>query len=156
MTFNNIIVCTGFSPYNDITYPLVNQAIITDGQTWSFVVYQMNTTDFSTFAYDKIAKRNLCWATEPMKLYESVENGKVNGLNVDVLKNLFKFYINAPEQRDYNMKPYLDEVTQVIADYEDVEKKSWLEKRFKHLVSNRPRQTYVLKIKKMFFYLFNF
>ena len=129
----------GFSPFNDITYPLVNQMITTDGKLWSFYVYQMNTTEFGTYVLNSNPKRNICWATDSIKLYDKIENGKVHGLNEQVLQNLLKFYINAPEQRDYNMKPYLDENVKFVANYEDDEKREWLEVHFKHLMSVRPR-----------------
>ena len=84
-------------------------------------------------------KRNLCWITEPMKLFECIENGKVQGLNEEVLKNLIKFYINVPETKEgIEMKPYLNQ-EKLIANIEDPERRIWLEQRYKHLVSNRPR-----------------
>ncbi|KAG7300263.1 hypothetical protein JYU34_015833 [Plutella xylostella] len=128
----------GFNTYNDVTYPLSTQTIITNGQLWSFYAYQLNTIAFHNDQVDN-PKSNVCFGTNPLKLYESLENGKVNGLNEDVLKMIIQVYLNKPEERDYDMKPYLDKEEQVVADIEDDNKRCWLEDRFKHLVSNKPK-----------------
>lgn len=134
----------GFSTFNDVTYPLVNQAVITNGKWWSFCVYQLNTTLVNTWHHDTNPKRNLCWMPEPMKLYESIEGDKLIGFNDEVIKNLIKFYANKPEERvGVNMKPYLGDDVKVIADIGNDEKRKWLEDRFKMLVSNRPRKLLV-------------
>ncbi|KAK2580906.1 hypothetical protein KPH14_005975 [Odynerus spinipes] len=130
----------GFSTFQDITYPLVNQAVITNGQDWSFYVYQLNTTLLYAEHADENPRRNICWVTEPTKLFEKVEGEKVYGLNTDVLKSLIQFYVNAPAKRsEIDMKPYLGKSVQVIADITHTERREWLERRYKHLVTNRPR-----------------
>ncbi|XP_059055615.1 large ribosomal subunit protein mL65 [Achroia grisella] len=129
----------GFTTYNDLTYPLVTQTVITDGQLWSFYAYQLNTIVMHNEKMDENPKHNICFGTKPLKLYETIENGRVQGLNEDVLKILVQFYLNTPEEREYDMKPYLGKEEQVVADIEDDNKRCWLEKRYKHLVSNRPK-----------------
>ncbi|CAG5100557.1 Similar to MRPS30: 39S ribosomal protein S30 [Cotesia congregata] len=130
----------GFSTFNDITYPLVNQMIITNGQYWSFSAYQLNTILFNQSHADKNPKRNICWITDPIKLYEKIENNKLVGFNDEVIRNLIKFYINVPHERvGINMKPYLGVEEQKVADIKDDDKRIWLEKRYKHLMSSRPR-----------------
>lgn len=85
-------------------------------------------------------KRNICWITEPIKLFDKIEDEKVHGLNEEVLKTLIKFYMNMPEERvGIDLKPYLGKSVKVIADIEHDERRNWLEKQYKHLVSNRPR-----------------
>lgn len=85
-------------------------------------------------------RRNVCWATPELKLYEKIENGKLIGFNDDVLKTLLKFYGNTPEERlGVNMKPYLSDTEKHAADYDDPEKRIWLEREYKHIMSNRPR-----------------
>lgn len=128
----------GFTTFNDITYPLVTQTVITNGQYWSLYAYQLNTIEMHN---DKLnnPKHNICFGTEPLKLYETIENGKVKGLNEDVLKMLVQFYLNAPEEREHEMKPYLGKDEQVVADIEDDNRRCWLESMYKHLVSNRPK-----------------
>ncbi|XP_011305241.1 uncharacterized protein mRpS30 [Fopius arisanus] len=130
----------GFSTYNDITYPLVNQAVITNGQWWSFSVYQLNTTLVNNWHNDSNPKRNILWMTEPMKLYETIENGKLIGVNDDVLKTLIKFYANAPEEREGVVsKPYLGEDEKLTADIEHDDRRNFVENCYKLLMSNRPR-----------------
>lgn len=130
----------GFSTFNDITYPLVSQTILTNGQYWSFCVYQLNTTLLHWEYVDNNPARNICWITEPMMLFDKIEDGKIQGFNEDVLKKLITFYINMPAARsNENMKPYLGESVKYVADITDPERRAWLETRFKHLMSNRPR-----------------
>lgn len=130
----------GFSTYNDLTYPLTTQTIITDGQSWSFFVYQLNTTVFETVNFDRSRRTNKCWTSEEMKLFEEIdENGKVIGFNDDVLRQLIKFYITAPKERGYDMKPYLDKQEEAVADIDHLERREFLESRFKHIFSRRPR-----------------
>ncbi|XP_057336291.1 28S ribosomal protein S30, mitochondrial [Microplitis mediator] len=149
----------GFSTFNDITYPLVNQMIITNGQYWSFCVYQLNTTAVNQRNADENPKRNLCWITEPIKLYEKVENNKLIGFNDEVIKNLIKFYVNTPEERvGVDMKPYLGKEEQRVADIQDKEKRIWLEKRYKHLMSARPRHLRMPELyhwQKIYKFIFN-
>ncbi|CAK1581061.1 unnamed protein product [Parnassius mnemosyne] len=129
----------GFTTYNDITYPLVTQTIITNGKLWSFYVYQMNTIAMHNEQMDENPKHNICFGTKPLQLYDTIENGQVKGFNEEVLKMLVQLYLNAPEERDHEMKPFLGKEEQIIADIEDDEKRRWLESRYKHLVSNRPK-----------------
>ncbi|XP_012528781.1 28S ribosomal protein S30, mitochondrial [Monomorium pharaonis] len=137
----------GFSTFNDITYPLTTQTVITNGQWWSFFVYQLNTTLVHSDYADENPRRNVCWITEPMKLFDKIEDEKVHGLNEEVLKTLIKFYTNIPEKRTgVDLKPYLGKSVKVIANIEDDERRNWLEKQYKHLVSNRPRHRRIPEI----------
>ncbi|XP_023949445.2 28S ribosomal protein S30, mitochondrial [Bicyclus anynana] len=136
----------GFTTFNDLTYPLVTQTVVTDGQMVSFYAYQLNTTVIHSDEVDINPKHNICFGTKPMKLYESIENGSVKGLNEDVLKMLIQFYLNAPEERDHEMKPYLGKEEQIIADIEDDNKRCWLESTYKHLVSNRPKHNLIPEV----------
>ncbi|XP_023030475.1 mitochondrial ribosomal protein S30 [Leptinotarsa decemlineata] len=130
----------GFNTFNDITYPLVTQTIITSGKVWSFYTYQMNTIVLHSDNITENPTRNVCWATEEMNLFENIENDKIVGFNENVLSHLLKFYCNAPESRlGINLTPYLDNKEKCIADYAEDEKREWLEREYKYLVSNRPR-----------------
>nr|CAH7747177.1 unnamed protein product [Callosobruchus chinensis] len=130
----------GFNSFNDIAYPMVTQTVITDGKHWSFFVYQMNTITFHTHFAEENPKRNICWASDGMKLFESVDGEKVVGYNEEVLKTLLKFYVNAPQERlGVNLTPYLSSEEKVAADYEDDDKRQWLEREYKFLTSNRER-----------------
>lgn len=130
----------GFTTFNDITYPMVTQTIITDGQSWNFYVYQMNTMLVHSKHTSENPLRNLCWASKDYKLFEEVQSGRVVGFNDETLKNLIRFYANAPQERlGVNLRPYLSKEAQYSADYEDDDKRNWLEREYKFLVSNRPR-----------------
>lgn len=130
----------GFSTYNDLTYPLTTQTIITDGQLWSFYVYQLNTTTLHNVVFDKNPKVNKCWGTKELKLFEEIDaNGKLIELNTDVIRQLIEFYGSVPQQRNYEIRPYLDKEEPTVADIADPERRQFLESRFKHLVSLRPR-----------------
>jgi small subunit ribosomal protein S30 len=137
----------GFSTFNELTYPLTTQTVITDGKWWSFFVYQLNTVLLHNAHIEDNPKRNICWITKPMKLFDKIENEKVHGLNEELLKTLIKFYANAPEERSgINLKPYLGESVKVIADIEHDEKRNWLETHYKHLMCNRKRHKCVLML----------
>lgn len=130
----------GFTTFNEITYPLVTQTVITNGQFWSFYVYQLNTLLFHSKHASENPRRNICWASPELKLYEGIEDGKIVGFNDDTLKKLVKLYANAPEERlGVNLRPYLSDEEKVIAEYGDAEKRTWLEREYKHLMTNRPR-----------------
>ncbi|XP_072938081.1 uncharacterized protein mRpS30 [Epargyreus clarus] len=129
----------GFTTYNDITYPLVTQTVITNGQLLSLYVYQLNTIEMHDQKMKENPKHNICYGTKPLKLYETIENGKVKGLNEDALKMLVQFYLNEPQERKHEMKPFLNSEEQVVADIEDDKKRCWLEETFKRIISNRPR-----------------
>lgn len=131
----------GFSTFHDITYPLSTQTIITNGQIFSFYAYQLNTTlIYSKEVYNN-SKVNYCWGTKEMKLFENIDDkGKLQGFNENVLRNLIHFYINEPKTHDINnMKPYLGEKEQKIADIENDDRRIFLEKQYKFITSNRER-----------------
>lgn len=81
----------GFWSHEDVTKPFVSQAVITDGQYFSFFCYQLNTLALND---SENPRKNLCWGTESMMLYESVKDGNVIGLNEGVLQLLIKFLLN--------------------------------------------------------------
>lgn len=130
----------GFTTYNDLTYPLVMQTIITNGQDWSFYTYQLNTVVFHSDYIEENPKKNICWGTKTQKLYQEINNGNLVGFNIDVLKNLLKFYNSVPKVREgVDMKPYLHKEEKSIALIENIEKREWLEPQYKHMMANRPR-----------------
>ncbi|XP_066146324.1 large ribosomal subunit protein mL65 [Euwallacea fornicatus] len=130
----------GFTTYNDITYPLIAQTVLTNGKEFQFYVYQMNTILVHGKNCKENPKRNVCWASNKIKLYEEVNNGKIVGLNEEVLINLIKMYKIEPKERlGVNLRPYLNQEEKVVADYQDDDKRKWLEDQYKFLTSNRPR-----------------
>ena len=139
----------GFSTYNEMNYPLATQTVLTDGQWWSFYKYQLNSTNMHTnnLVNEPNYRYNKCWGTKEMKLYDEIdEGGKIQGLNDEVLRNLLTFYVNQPKAREHEMKPLLGEKEKKIADLEDIKQRDWLEKTFKHIMSNRPRHRAVPEI----------
>lgn len=130
----------GFTTFNDITYPLVTQTVITNGKEFNFFIYQLNTILLHSKNIKENPKRNICWSSESFKLYEEVKDGKIVGLNDETLSILVKLYSNTPSERlGVNLRPYLGQKEKIIADYQDDEKREWLEREYKFLVSNRPR-----------------
>lgn len=89
---NSLAASLGFTPYDELTYPLVTHAFCTDGRLWSFYVYQMNVHSFHSDV-DTSNLKNICWTTEEMKLFESYENGNFVGLNEEVLRHLIRVRI---------------------------------------------------------------
>ncbi|KAL0192784.1 hypothetical protein M9458_011080, partial [Cirrhinus mrigala] len=81
----------------DVSRPFVSQAVITDGQFFSFFCYQLNTLALSPRADGNNSRKNLCWGTESMRLYERITDGDIVGLNDAVLKLLLQFLLNKPQ-----------------------------------------------------------
>ncbi|XP_070689440.1 large ribosomal subunit protein mL65 [Pempheris klunzingeri] len=86
----------GFWNHEDVTRPFVSQAVITDGQFFSFFCYQLNTVALSVEMDTNNPRKNLLWGTESLRLYESVQDGVVVGLDDGVLKLLVQFLLNKP------------------------------------------------------------
>ena len=84
----------GYTVYHELTYPLVTHVIVTDGQFWSFFVYQLNTHCFHSDV-DTNTLRNVCWSSGDLKLFEGYENGQMVGINEEVLKLLIKVNLNS-------------------------------------------------------------
>ncbi|KAK3921872.1 28S ribosomal protein S30, mitochondrial [Frankliniella fusca] len=130
----------GFSTFHDVTYPLVTQTAMTNGKDWSFYLYQLNTTLLHTMNSTENPRCNVCWASNPMKLFEDVQDGRVIGFNENVLKQIIKMYLIEPKEREgVEMRPYLSDKP-YVADIEYEERRDWLERQFKHITSNRPRK----------------
>lgn len=87
---------TGFWNREDVTRPFASQAVITDGRYFSFFCYQLNTVALSVETDANNPRKNLMWGTESLKLFESVQDGEVVGLDDDVLKLLVQFLMNQP------------------------------------------------------------
>ncbi|CAB1319532.1 unnamed protein product, partial [Coregonus sp. 'balchen'] len=84
----------GFWNHEDVTRPFVSQAVITDGQYFSFFCYQLNTLGLSMETDTGNHRKNVCWGTDSMRLYEEVKDGAVVGLDNRVLKLLVQFLLN--------------------------------------------------------------
>jgi len=128
----------GFSPLNELTYPLVSQSVNTDGRKWSFFAYQMNTCDLSHNNINDHTHQNVMWAEPTVELYSKVENGKVISFDPNCLKPLIKMYLNKPRARNHPMKPYLNDVDKLVNFPDDYQRKRFME-IIRNQMSNRPR-----------------
>ena len=102
----------GFSPLTELTYPLVTQGTITDGQTWTFTAYQLNTVDLTTNTPENVTCNNVMWMNnKDVKLYDDVDeaSGKIVNFRPEVLAPLVKMYLREPKMRDYSLTPYLSD-----------------------------------------------
>nr|XP_032806408.1 39S ribosomal protein S30, mitochondrial [Petromyzon marinus] len=86
----------GFWADEDLTRPFVSQAVITDGIHFSFFCYQLNTLALDTHTDGGNARRNVCWGTPSMRLYDAVEGSQVHGFNDEVVTMLVRLLLNQP------------------------------------------------------------
>jgi len=128
----------GFSPMTDITFPLATQATVTDGQTWSYYAYQLNTTDLTTNQPEEHTHNNIMWAGSDKTLFQSVEDGKVVNFTPSTLAPLLKMYLLEPQARLYNISPYLSQA-KTVSNYHDPYQRQYLLQNIRHMYSNRPR-----------------
>nr|XP_014102318.1 39S ribosomal protein S30, mitochondrial [Bactrocera oleae] len=139
----------GFNTFNDLTYPMNTQTVVTNGRDWSFYEYQLNTLLVHSHHVDDNPKVNFCQGTAEMRLFGEINSsGEVVDFNEDVLRYLIRFYINAPQihRSARELHPYLGSDVKYIADYENAEKREFLERVFKNLMSNRPRHLAIPEI----------
>ncbi|XP_055844922.1 28S ribosomal protein S30, mitochondrial [Episyrphus balteatus] len=137
----------GFNTYNDLTYPMTTQTVITNGKQWSFYRYQLNTTLIHSDHVHDNPKVNFCWGSKEANLFAEIDStGKCLGFNDDVARNLIELYLNAPVEQQTQLQPYLSKEEQKIADIDDQDRREFLEHIFKHLTSNRPRHLEIPEI----------
>ncbi|XP_068158921.1 large ribosomal subunit protein mL65 [Drosophila tropicalis] len=129
----------GFNTYNDITYPMNTQTIITNGREWSFYEYQLNTLLQHSRHVDENPRLNFCRGTAPLPLYGEISaSGKVVDFNEAALNQLIAFYVNSPviSRSTEDLQPY---VQSQLLDYDNVEQREFIQKTVQHLSSKRPR-----------------
>lgn len=139
----------GFDHYNDLTYPLATQSIVTNGKLWSFYAYQLNTMVLHSHFAESSSRANECWGTKEMQLYEEIdeETGNLTAFNDQVLKNLIHFYLNKPrERKGVNLKPFLKEGERYLSEIADPAKRQWLEKQYERMAINKPRHNLVYEV----------
>ena len=99
-------VQNGFKIDKHLPYPLVNQAVLTDGQTFTFVCFQLNTLDFRSDS-DNNGVNNVFWAGPSLKLYETINGGEgVEGYDSTCAGLLLKFVLNRPVRQRPRMWGY--------------------------------------------------
>uniref|UniRef100_A0A0K8SKB9 28S ribosomal protein S30, mitochondrial n=1 Tax=Lygus hesperus TaxID=30085 RepID=A0A0K8SKB9_LYGHE len=130
----------GFSTYQELTYPLTSQQVITDGRQFSFNLYQLNTTLIHKELNSPNTRTNICVSLPIQPLYQEISNNQFVGWNDEVILNLLGFYLNKPEARDgVDMKPFINPAIRVLAEVDDEDRRIWLHNQFRHMYSNRPR-----------------
>ncbi|KAM8719301.1 hypothetical protein ACLKA7_011934 [Drosophila subpalustris] len=133
----------GFNTYNELTYPLNTQTVVTNGREWSFYEYQLNTLLVHGSNIDENPRVNFCRGTVPQPLYGEISSeGKCVDFNEATLRQLLILYSNVPSiQRTADeLLPYVSgPALRRVADYEHAEKREFLEQMFKHLASKRQR-----------------
>uniref|UniRef100_A0A6G1SAJ4 28S ribosomal protein S30, mitochondrial n=1 Tax=Aceria tosichella TaxID=561515 RepID=A0A6G1SAJ4_9ACAR len=130
---NSLSMYHGYTPFQEIDYPLTCQVITTDGQDWLFNVFQLNTHAFHRDLGGP-KRNNVCWSSGVMRLYESYSDGKFDGINVDVVQTLTKFLskqVSADYTRQLNLRPYLG------TDTRDPEEKDQMRKRLRAMFEGR-------------------
>ena len=91
-------VQNGFKIDEQLPYPLVNQGIITDGQQFTFVCFQLNTLDFHMESEGK--NSNVFWAGPSMKLFEGINFGEnVQAFNDECSSLILKFLLHEPQRK---------------------------------------------------------
>ena len=128
----------GFSPVNKITYPMTTQVIVGDGQYLSFYQYQLNTNVLDPLLLEENDPKNICWSTPMHRLYECVENGRIKGLDENVLLMLVNAFRVKSVKTHQELSPYFGDV-KYISDLPDVEKRKSILSDFKEMYSNRPQ-----------------
>ncbi|GAU93141.1 hypothetical protein RvY_05127 [Ramazzottius varieornatus] len=98
----------GFTFLNELSYPIVTQSIMTNGRDWMFATYQANT--IALWKPDEENPfNNMCWLTQPVKLFDRVEGSEVIGFNDEVLRLFIKQYLKAPvTSTNSNLRPYIE------------------------------------------------
>jgi len=127
----------GFGPMTDLTYPLSSQAVLSDGQTWTYYAYQLNTTDLTSNSPAEHTQNNILWTGEDLKLYEKVEDGKLINYNPSVLAPLIRMYLRKGEERNYSLTPHLGDVS-TVTDFNDDYQRKFLFDRIRDVYSRRP------------------
>ena len=99
-------VQNGFKLDEHLPYPLVNQGVLTDGQTFTFVCFQLNTLDFRRDS-DENGVSNVFWAGPSLKLYEAVKECEgLEGYDNSCAGLLLKFVLNRPIRQRPRMWGY--------------------------------------------------
>jgi len=129
----------GFSPMTELTFPLATQGAITDGQTWSYCAYQLNTIDLTTNNPEEARHNNILWLQErDEKLFDRVEDGKIINYRPEALAPLVKMYLRQPQARDYSLTPYLSQ-DRTVANFHEPYQRNSLHNKHRHMYANRPR-----------------
>ena len=103
----------------------------------------ISTTFFiPIFLQESIDKfpRNVMWNLPEQRLFESIQEGHVEGFNQEVLTNLIRFYLIKPtvSSEDVDNKDYLGEA-KYLHNLKNQYNRNYAFKTHRHVFSNRPR-----------------
>ena len=103
----------------------------------------ISTTFFiPIFLQESIDKfpRNVMWNLPEQRLFESIQEGHVEGFNQEVLTNLIRFYLIKPtvSSEDVDNKDYLGEA-KYLHNLKNQYNRNYAFKMHRHVFSNRPR-----------------
>ena len=127
----------GFSPITELTFPLATQGVITDGQTWSYCAYQLNTVDLTTNSPQEASHNNILWLQpKDEKLFDGVEAGKIVNYRPEALAPLLKMYLLKPQARNYSLTPYLSQ-DRTVANFHEPYQRNSLHLKHRHMYANR-------------------
>lgn len=127
----------GFGPMTELTFPLATQAVLSDGKTWTYYAYQLNTTDLTPNDPTVHSHNNILWAGEDLQLYSRIEDRKLVDFNPSVLAPLVRMYLRKGEKRTYSITPYLGEESRVT-DFQDDYQRKFLFDKIRDVYSKRP------------------
>ncbi|KRX98008.1 28S ribosomal protein S30, mitochondrial, partial [Trichinella pseudospiralis] len=106
--------------YNDITYPMVAQTIVTDLRMWYFFAYQLNTLRLMDPWDESILPNNVCWYQGPVKLFDDFDGSVFTNFNEEVISLCLKFLLNKPDEcTETNLRPYLTKRPAYTSIYKD-------------------------------------
>lgn len=128
----------GFGPVTELTYPIVQQSAISDGQKWNFSLYQMNTCALHSEKATENPHNNILWLSPEQKLFEAVEESGVKGLNEEVLTTLIAMYLKKGIARE-NPSPYLAPYKHLAGHNAPEEYRAEFQEYLQDLLSGRPR-----------------
>jgi len=127
----------GFGPLTELTFPLATQAVLSDGRSWSYYAYQLNTCDLTHSQEGGSGSNNLLWSQPDLNLFTGVEGGKVRGYEPEALEPLIAMLLREPEQREHSLTPYLGD-RGLVTDYHDPYQRQFLFDKIRHVSSKRP------------------
>nr|XP_045598316.1 28S ribosomal protein S30, mitochondrial-like [Procambarus clarkii] len=128
----------GFGPVTELTYPLVQQSVLTNGQQWHFSMYQLNTSTLHCDRAEENPYNNILWLGEEQFLFEAVDDSGVKGFNSEVLTALISLFLKKGIKRE-NPTPYLGS-NKLLADHPArKEYREMFHTYLQHLFSGRPR-----------------
>ena len=105
----SMVVQNGFMLDRDALYPQVNQCIITNGKSFTFLCYQLNTLDLAEDQKaDGKGRRNILWVGPTLDLYENVKYGfGLESFNEECARLFLRFVLKVPTREAFSVSGFL-------------------------------------------------